>query len=122
MLSPHIGVQTLGVAPAGLVHSKPVSIFQEASQPSLGAMSPSSHCSGEVVMPSPQTMEHTLGPSPVAIEHCQPTSTLQLASHPSPGAVSPSSHLFGSVLYRTPSPHISEQVSGDVAVPPEQVQ
>ena len=85
-------------------------------------MFPSSHCSGEVVILSPQTIEHTLGPVPEAIEHCQPTSTLQEASHPSPGAVPASSHFAVFVLYSTPSPHISVQVSGDEVVPPEQVQ
>ena len=97
-------------------------MFHVESHPSPETWPPSSHCSGEVVIPSPHTTEHTLGPVPLAIVHSQPASILQLASQPSSSSVLSSSHLVGSVLCSIPSPHISVQVSGVVNVPPEHVQ
>jgi len=69
MPSPQSIEHTLGTAPAGLVHSHPVSKLQLASQPSSTPIPPSSHCSGEIVMLSPHSGVQTLGVAPAGLVH-----------------------------------------------------
>ena len=79
------GVHRLGVP----TQMYPGSTSQVAEQPSPFTILKSSHCSFEVIMPSPQVAVHTLG-VPV---HVKPCSTLQADEHPSLSVVLMSSQV-----------------------------
>ena len=99
------GLPTVAFVPRlkskGPVQSKPVSIWQVASQPSPGTRPPSSQVSVPPTPPSPQIPSHTDG-LPVQI---QPGSTLHDGAQPSPTRPLPSSH--PSLAVTTPSPQVS---------------
>ena len=66
---------------------------------------PSSHCSLEARLPSPQNAEHESAEFGESLVQIKPNSTVHVAEHPSSVHGLPSSHASGG--HRRPSPHFS---------------
>ena len=109
--SPQMSVHTLAVEESPRVQVQFTSTLQVASQPSPGAIFPSSQypAVGFITIPSPQITAQILAVVASPNVHDHPVSTEQVESHPSPAVVPPSSQYpaVGSVTF--PSPQVSVQ-------------
>jgi hypothetical protein len=92
----------------GVGHSYPESIVQVAEHPSEGVSFPSSHASGESIIPFEQIFRHA---APM-VGHSQPEVKVHIALHPSSGEslIPPSSHISPWAVFRTPFPQTNVQV------------
>lgn len=104
------------------VQFQPVSTDQQESQPSPLSVLPSSHTSSPTLRPSPQTGDQVDGGVFKTLEiQLYPTSGFQVLLQPSLLFVLPSSHVSFAIISML-SPHIVDQVSDVVGLPPVQVQ